>query len=73
MIQIIERHEVPVPEYRVVCSKCGSIWTFNDEDIKGRGTQLDYYYAINCPVCGLQYSSNTKENILKHREIEKIR
>lgn len=73
MIQIIERHEAPAPEYRVVCSKCGSIWTFNDEDIKGHGYPLDYYYTINCPVCDLQYSSDTKANMLKHRDIERIR
>ena len=73
MIQIIEKHEVPVPEYRVVCSRCGSGWTFNDEDIKGYGDQRDYYYAISCPVCGARYSSDTKANILKHSDITKLR
>lgn len=73
MITIIEKHEKIKPEYKMTCRECGSIFTFNDEDIKGSGTQWDWFYYINCPVCNIRYTDISEKNLIRNLGITVLR
>lgn len=64
MINIIK--EGSLYPYQLTCFKCKCVFEFQDEDIhKDQVHMNEYIYRINCPTCGQDINSWTKEDWLK--------
>lgn len=45
------------------CPFCGCVFTYNDFDIKNKGSSYDSIYYIYCPDCGYQLTGFYKDNL----------
>ena len=51
-------------QYVMTCSKCGCVFTYEDEDIKNNGCQWDFSEWITCPECNFKNNINLRQKYL---------